>query len=123
MITTENFLCGCDPKTKGRYSGDTVKSPIPGADPSYSDKRFDAQGFEVCPEHGERLYGWKSPLMATPSGRDALDYRKLGRDGDVKIITDNPEFPDRRDNRDPVLAYAELKAERGISKSGTNGHA
>lgn len=54
------FLCGCQPSEKHRYSGNTIKNPIPGGDPVYTDKRLDSEGFEVCPEHGERLYGWKS---------------------------------------------------------------
>jgi hypothetical protein len=27
------------------------------------DPAFDDEGFLVCPEHGERRYGWRSPLV------------------------------------------------------------
>jgi len=57
-----DFLCGCDIKTKRGYfhdiddKGRSVTS------------RTDEHGFDVCPEHGERRYGWRSEVSPMRGG-------------------------------------------------------
>lgn len=115
------FLCGCAPSEKRGYSGETMPSVIPGGDPVYTDKRFDAQGFEVCPEHGERMYGWKSSDPNTPhylSNGSGMPPTFISPKRKSVSIRDS-EFPDRRDNREPQGVYSEIVASR---RTPGNGH-
>lgn len=100
-----------------------MANPIAGGDPVYTDKRFDSGGYEVCPEHGERLYGWKSsdpqhphyiangqgmpPTFVSP-GRRSLKLREVE--------------PDVRDNRDPEEVRREMIMMGVIEVAPTNGH-
>lgn len=111
-IQAGNFHCGCDPKEKLNYSGDITKPTVPGGDVIYSGIRRDSKGYEVCPEHGERLYGWRTHMVATPSGRDAMDWSKQAKG---KPLGEIKRGEDRRDNRDPATVYAQMKA-------GSNGY-
>lgn len=97
------YLCGCDPLTKiVRFGG----------------KRFDKQDFEVCPEHGERMYGWASPDLDS-RGKPDYSTKSLSR----KPLELNFNDHIKPDNRDPVLVYAFMKAvEEDESIPKTNGH-
>jgi hypothetical protein len=106
-VRAGNFLCGCNPVEKKGYSGEG--------------KRYDEEGFEVCPEHGYRKYGWQTHMMATASGRDALDYGKLATGNTVNVTPDT--VPDRRDNRDPAQVYATRERAKKKKAAGSNGKA
>jgi len=84
------FLCGCNPGDKQRHTTFIVSN---GLQTFQSFKRYDEQGFEVCPEHGHRLYGWASaaPVNKTTTG------------GAIKSTA-----PDLRDNRDPETIGREI---------------
>jgi hypothetical protein len=79
-------------------------------------KRRDTQGYEICPEHGERLYGWRSHLIDSPAGGDKIDYSKESTGSEIRISPEKVE--DRRDNRDPISAYNEHRADH----ASRNGH-
>lgn len=95
------FLCGCDPTEKISEFGS---------------KRFDTLGFEVCPEHGDRLYGYRSHLLSKSASDKPL----------------NLNFGDARpNNQDPLLSYVMLKASQEVDETegldianiaGSNGH-
>lgn len=118
------FLCGCAPSEKRKYSGDTIRSKIFGADPIYTDKRHDAQGFEVCPEHGERMYGWKSDDPSSPHyvGNGQGMPPTFVSPGRSSVTIHESEFPDRRDNRDPQEVHREMTMAGVIEIAPTNGH-
>lgn len=99
------YLCGCDPDEKQAQ---------------YKHRRTDAEGNDVCPEHGQRMYGYLS--------QHAERHLKGN-------LSDWPEYdgPILRDNRDPLLVYVMMKAQEEdepasaeeTSSSGlpsTNGH-
>lgn len=81
MTASGLFLCGCNPKDYVGYAAFLISN---GGNPVYSDKRRDEQGFEVCPQHGERMYGWRSPYIDTPRAR-ALDYSSFGSGKNYKV--------------------------------------
>jgi hypothetical protein len=99
---TGEFLCGCAPEEKRGYSGNIVKTGL--NQEAYTDKRFDSQGFEICPEHGERMYGWKSDDKTQPH------YITNANGNPPTFISPNKTLTkisftkqdDKRDNRDPV---------------------
>lgn len=107
------FLCGCIPAEKRNYSGDVVTTVS--GDRVYQDKRYDSGGHEVCPEHGERFYGWRDDDMTMPNyvergnGRPPLFIAPK-----MPALKSRSEVEDRRDNRDPEEVYAAMK-------SGSNG--
>lgn len=105
-----NFLCGCSQEEKKHYSGELV--PSFNGELTYTDKRWDKEGFEICPEHGQRLYGWASLNVQNEAGREVIDYSRKGTGG---TLVPPADLEDRRDNRDPELVYAEMKA-------ASNGH-
>lgn len=116
MTSQGNFLCGCKPADKRHYSGDTIPSPVTG-EPIYTDKRYDESGFEVCPEHGERMYGYASPAASDQAGFRP-DFSNKGS-GSFKSWPEL-DVTDLRDNRDPEEVYAEMKREKAQV---SNGHA
>jgi hypothetical protein len=80
------YLCGCDYKDpRIQEYGVTVHS-----DGTMTKKRYDRQGFEVCPIHGMRLRGWYSEQERAPKPKP----RTSGPMG-------TPGTEDRRDLRDP----------------------
>lgn len=95
-----NYLCGCNPEEKKSYLQTTQ------ADGTQSSKRRDTQGYEVCPEHGERLYGWNTHTIPHQGLGDLLDFKKMGSGDGSKLKLDFTT-EDRRDNRDPQLVGAE----------------
>jgi len=101
------FLCGCHPNEKRHYSGDVVNGV-------YTDRRFDSQGFEVCPEHGERLYGFASVPTSDEAGFRP-DFRYKSRHALSNLTVD---YEDRRDNRDPEEVYAERQREKAQLSNG-----
>jgi hypothetical protein len=127
MIGVGTFLCGCRPEEKINYS--TEFDPTTGM----IRQRTDAQGFLVCPEHGERMYGWRSPQKHTPLGRK-LDYDAIysGKKRVLKLTA--TDTVDRRDNRDPQAVARETfpdgirsfhsRADNGGDQGGnsSNGH-
>jgi hypothetical protein len=89
------YICGCDYRDPHiqRY-GVTVHS-----DGSITNKRYDRNGYEVCPIHGLRLRGWATvPRTSPPIGA----MREPSPKGDL-----GSEIPDRRDNRDPATVGEE----------------
>lgn len=93
-VKETKYLCGCDYKEKRiQEYGVTVHS-----DGSMTKKRYDREGFEVCPIHGKRLVGWYSELERNPKPQPRTN-RPLG----------TPGVADRRDLRDPAeLGQAHL---------------
>lgn len=104
-MTPGNFLCGCSPEQKKNYcynmSGEILTS-----------KRYDDAGYEVCPEHGARIYGWNSPQVQHASGHYVPDWANAGSSKPLKLRTDTV---DKRDNRDPL----EMAREREARINGT----
>lgn len=94
------YLCGCNPAEKVNYHVDKFNGT-------------DNEGFQVCPEHGERLYGWRSPRATQPGQHSRLDWSKVGSKPGTRFQVSNE--PDRRDNRDPAVLGAEIFAR-------SNGH-
>jgi hypothetical protein len=118
------FLCGCWPSEKRGYSGETRANPIPGGDPVYTDKRYDSDGFEVCPEHGERMYGWKSSDPHQPhyvSNGQGMPPTFISPDRNRRGWRES-EFPDMRDNRDPLQMAREREIEREAEAFASNGY-
>lgn len=112
MTRPGRYLCGCNPDKMRNYF--TSIDPVTEIANS---TRFDDAGNQVCPEHGEPLYGFRSPLVETPLG-GRLDYSNMGRDKKSLKLTDPSEYEDRRDNRDPVQVYSEIAASRRASGNG-----
>lgn len=73
------FLCGCNLEDKKHYS--TFSSEDGKV---LSHRRFDKQGYEVCPEHGERKFGWRSPMILGPQGNDVIDWDKVSKTFDIQ---------------------------------------
>lgn len=118
--TKGTFLCGCRPEEKRNYTGDVVPSLIPNADPVYVDKRYDNEGYEVCPEHGDRMYGWISDDSMRPNYIESGDGRPPSfwvPKMKSRPLTSREE--DKRDNRDPEEIGVALQAHR---RSAGNGH-
>lgn len=108
------YLCGCDPDEKRSYSAFLISN---GSDPVYSTRRIE-NGVDVCPEHGQPLYGFKSPPITDGQWGRRADYRGYPRTpGKLKST---PPSEDKRDNRDPEEVYREIVAGRS---AGSNGHA
>lgn len=116
MIGPGNFLCGCGRTEKMNYAANV--------DPkgNISFKRYDKEGYEVCPEHGERLYGYQTHHKQGAGGQTLLDYTayaasKIPRP--LKLDFDNG-IPDTRDNRDPLQMAEERQR---LVEIESNGHA
>lgn len=93
---SEAFGCGCSYEKAKTYSFNLQRDGV-----TLSGQRFDEEGYEVCPEHGIRKYGWASPLISVPPNGDRIDWSKMGSKN--KEINLNPKITeDRRDNRDPI---------------------
>lgn len=83
-----------------------------------SAKRYDKEGYEICPEHGERMYGWKSPNIQHPGGQTLTDWSKMGGDGKLKLDTSSP------DRRIEKIDGTQVLAERAARRNGgSNGDA
>jgi hypothetical protein len=110
LASSGTFLCGCTPDSKRGYSGDMKPNGI-GGEMVYTDKRYDDDGFEVCPEHGMRMYGWQSAdtraghYIDTGDGRPATFVPPKSRS---KPLTSRQE--DTRDVRDPQEVGAAIMA-------------
>lgn len=117
-MTRGQFLCGCNPARKGNYS--IVPVQAAGGVELMSGKRHDHEGYEVCPEHGQRMYGWNSPLVQHSAGQEVIDYGQMGR-GKARIKPSTVE--DRRDTRDPVADHDEIMASWRLEhpRGGMNG--
>jgi hypothetical protein len=102
-LLTGQFLCGCWPLEKRNY---------------ISDKRIDSEGYEVCPEHGQRLYGWNTRMVHGVQGQNVLDYSTMGKNSGHFNF---PDVEDRRDNRDPQEVWAEMQLERMHENAELNG--
>lgn len=96
------YLCGCDPARMREI---------------YGVARIDDQGYDVCPQHGERLYGWASPMIRGPQGNNVLCYRKFSKS--PELVLEPSEIPDQRDKRDPILIYTEYKRQKEIAANGS----
>lgn len=98
-VSPGNFLCGCDPATKVA---------------SYRKRRHDAAGREVCPEHGEILYGSLSPIR----DGNGVSFKNLHAKEEVKKIDFSmKDTRDLRTTEQMAQARALEKAQAG------NGHA
>lgn len=113
-----HYLCGCDPNNERIKSYTTSIDPVT---QQLTSKRYDSQGFEVCPIHGKRLYGWNGIKKQGPQGNTVTDWQAEAEDlygtasqrelGALKI-------KDRRDTRDPEGVGQELLAARQKKKNG-----
>lgn len=123
MAASGSFLCGCAPSDKRGYSGNTKKNPL-GGDPVYTDQRWDEQGHEVCPEHGERFFGLKSDDKREPHyviNGDGVPPSFVSPDKTVRGVN-FVEQVDRRDNRDPqTIGEARLRA-KSVAGNGFDVH-
>lgn len=50
------YICGCSILEKRRYTTDIDTQG------NISFSRTDNEGFDICPEHGKRRYGWRSEI-------------------------------------------------------------
>lgn len=103
------YICGCDWRDPNiqRY-GATV---LP--DGNITNKRYDREGYEICPIHGARLQGWASTGRSEPpigSLRGPVPKGGLGS-----------EIPDRRDPRDPATVGEEWLQESEEARRAANG--
>lgn len=124
MIGKGFYLCGCnpsDPKLKNYTC--TVVGRTPNGEPIFSNKRYDSFRREVCPIHGQPLYGHASPMKQGPQGNDVIDHRAEyeARYGSIKAGEIVCAVDDRRDNRDPAAVGKEYLASRKRRKSTSNG--
>lgn len=101
------FLCGCDPQDphiKTYYTNVT-------ADGQQTNKRYNARGVEVCPQHGVPMYGFMSDA-AKVVGNGKAPSGQLG----------SPDIVDIRDIRDPTeVGHEHLARQNGHGSVGTNG--
>jgi len=104
------FLCGCDPVQKRNYNVTVTNDGV------LTDRRFDDEGYEICPEHGVRLYGWASPSFQHPGGQTLLDWGKMGSRRELKL---EPSGPDRRNFIDTISVGEERLARRAARTNGT----
>jgi hypothetical protein len=110
------FLCGCRPEEKAGYSASIVQ--VAGGE-AISFKRYDKEGFEICPEHGARLYGWNSSNIQHPGGQTLTNWKSMGSGKPLK-----GDFGGIEDKRIKPDDGAEILAERAArSNGGSNGHA
>jgi hypothetical protein len=81
----------------------------------------DEQGFEICPVHGERRYGWRSPTMNVKlhGGDEEVWLRRSDHHAAAIIMGFTPSnkpvkisVEDTRDNRDPQQMGDELATMR-----------
>lgn len=108
------YLCGCDPETKLRYYSSVDENVV------HTSRRYDERGNEVCPEHGEPMYGWRSQIIQTPRGR-ALDYSRHGtKKKNFKLSPE--EVGDRRPHIYEALLDEKARAVLARVHSGGNGH-
>jgi hypothetical protein len=112
VIGPGTFLCGCDPEQKKNYFFAIRQTPMGEA---ITNKRYDDQGFEVCPEHGARFYGWASPQVQGPQGNLVSDFSKMGSNESISLT------PSAVEDRRPCTlekAAAEILASRRARKNG-----
>lgn len=96
------YLCGCEPtKMFEIYKKVRVEGDV-----------------EVCPEHGEPMYGYLSPQVERPGLGRVIDFSKKGSASTVKL--ERSEIQDHRDNRSPMEAYMDRQREKAMT---SNGHA
>ena len=110
------FLCGCPadkprPGYPERYIG-RITSP---------DGKIIVMGEKVCPEHGKRLYGWRSPTIQTVNGA-RLDYSKamivvgVGSKLPLRLSPSSladirpPDWTDEERDREVKRQLAEIRA-------------
>lgn len=73
------YLCGCNIQLKRGYIHDID-------DKGHSVMtRTDKAGFNICPEHGEREYGWRSPRVVGPQGNAVPDWSAMGSRSEVRL--------------------------------------
>jgi len=94
------YLCGCDPEAKKHYRAIV----LPNGNTSHL--ILDDEGYQVCPEHGERLYGWKTSHAGGVNPK--IDYSNMGSGGNLSNIDFSQ--PDMRDTRDPQTMGLEIQA-------------
>lgn len=65
-----HYLCGCNIKAKRTYHHDIDDNgrSVTG--------RKDQFGFSICPEHGEREYGWRTRYNVERAGGTVDDKRR-----------------------------------------------
>ena len=124
MIGPGTYLCGCAEDANSTHSWHLV----PGTDPpQYTNRRYDDEGFMVCPWHGARRYGWRSVpaspnhpgpksgyMSMTPLEIERRKYygKSIPKKKELKI---DSNAPDLRDTRDPEELGKEILAR-------SNGH-
>jgi hypothetical protein len=106
------YLCGCRIDDKAGY---VMFVDHQGNSTSY---QKDREGYTICPEHGQREYGWKSMLIQTKNG-EKEDFTNMGENRPLKISMVG--VIDQRDNRDPELVYEALMLEKQQHSQSENG--
>lgn len=130
------YLCGCNIEEKQAHSFHLLPTE-PGEDPQYTSRRFDDEGFMICPEHGERRYGWRSipasnnhPGMKHPyMSMSALEIERrmmfgkpIPKTRPLQIKSTAPDLRDYRDPQSDQMAQV-VQAALAEIRAGGNGHA
>lgn len=113
-VKPNHFLCGCDPTAKLARYGKRRYRPGSEVYALVSGERVIVGGQEVCPEHGEILYGSLSPQ------RDGagVSFRNLHAKHTVGKL--DLSSPDTRDLRTQEQALQDRQIEKATVG---NGHA
>lgn len=129
MQAPGHYLCGCNIEEKRNYCHHTLPTS-PGEEPQYTSNRFDVEGFQVCPEHGDRMWGWASMTRSRErpiinmSDREKERRLKLGKPVPVQKLV-KPNFNneiDKRDARDPLEMVPVVQAALAEIRAPKNGH-
>lgn len=109
------YLCGCDPNDEFLQRYQCTVTPTG----EMSFKRYDHEGYEVCPQHGKRMYGWASPIKQGPQGNTIADWHSwyLANFGRGTLEINQTITEDHRDNRDPTVVGNALLAQRKRTKT------
>jgi len=100
------YICGCSQEEKANYRSVILPNG------EITHRIVDGEGYEICPEHGERLQGWKT--IHAPGEISKPDYSKMGSG---RSFVPNSTVKDIRDNRDPEEIGAQI-----LIKETENGH-
>jgi len=78
--------------------------------------RHDAAGYVVCPEHGQRMYGWASLVTQGPQGNNITNWKAIGSDKPLKLEPSEVE-----DRRHEIMAQATaILSERAARRNGSS---
>jgi len=97
-VQQTRYTCGCDWNDPHIQRYGATMMP----DGTITNKRYDKQGHEVCPIHGNRLYGWAT----TDKNDPPVGYKKVAVQGELG----SPDIADRRVHDDPATVGEEWLA-------------